>query len=51
MTSFLIESNYAIKDYFTDANSTNYDEKRSTVRLYRIDDVYNQIEYIVENVS
>ena len=45
MTNFLIESNDAINQYFKSANSN---EK---IVLYKINDVYDQIERIVENVS
>ena len=45
MTSFLIEINDAVKQYFKLADG---DEE---ILLYNINDVYDQIERIVENVS
>ena len=45
MTRFLIDSTDAISQYF---KSANHNEE---ILLYRLDDVYNQIERIVENVS
>ena len=45
MTRFLIESNDAVKKYFKLADGDKADA------LYKINDVYDQIERIVENVS
>lgn len=50
MTSFLIDGNTALKHYFIDADHHSSNGK-SAVRLYKIDEIYDQIESIVENVS
>ena len=49
ITSLVIEANDAVRHYFTDTDgSISCDGE---VKLYTIDDVYNQIQHIVENVS
>ena len=49
ITSFIIEANDDFRQYFTDSEgSGNCDGK---VKLYTIDDIYNQIQLIVEKVS
>lgn len=48
VTAFLIESNDDLMHYFTDTEgSVSCDGE---VKLYTIDDVYNQIQHIVEKV-
>ena len=44
MTDFLVDSDKAVKRYFKSANNEE-------VALYKIDDVHDWIEHIVENVS
>ena len=44
MTEFLIDSDNSVKRYFKFANNEE-------VALYKIDDVHDWIERIVENVS
>ena len=49
ITSFLIEANNDFRHYFTYTEGSNNCD--GEVKLYTIDDVYNQIQLIVEKVS